>query len=77
MQCYGIGSKINDADCIYTVFSLEKLEAFPIDVWVRRALGEWYFPGEKQTRLTENFWPGPRASEATSANTPVTPSSID
>ena len=44
MQCYGIGSKI--ADCI-AVFSLEKLEAFPIDVWVRRALGEWYFPGEK------------------------------
>ena len=42
MECYGIGSKI--ADCI-AVFSLEKLEAFPIDVWVRRALGEWYFPG--------------------------------
>ena len=44
MECYGIGSKI--ADCI-AVFSLEKLEAFPIDVWVRRALGEWYFPGDK------------------------------
>ena len=23
------------------------MEAFPIDVWIRRALGEWYFPGEK------------------------------
>ena len=44
MECYGIGTKI--ADCI-AVFSLEKLEAFPIDVWVRRALGEWYFPGKK------------------------------
>lgn len=44
MECHGIGSKI--ADCI-AVFSLEKLDAFPIDVWVRRALGEWYFPGEK------------------------------
>ena len=44
LECYGIGSKI--ADCI-AVFSLEKLEAFPIDVWVRRALGEWYFPGVK------------------------------
>lgn len=44
MECPGIGSKI--ADCI-AVFSLEKLEAFPIDVWVRRALGEWYFPGQK------------------------------
>ena len=44
MECRGIGSKI--ADCI-AVFSLEKLEAFPIDVWIRRALGEWYFPGQK------------------------------
>jgi len=44
MECSGIGPKI--ADCI-AVFSLEKLEAFPIDVWVRRALGEWYFPGQK------------------------------
>ena len=45
MECPGIGPKI--ADCI-AVFSLEKLEAFPIDVWVRRALGEWYFAGEKR-----------------------------
>jgi N-glycosylase/DNA lyase len=44
MECPGVGSKI--ADCV-AVFSLEKLEAFPIDVWVRRALGEWYFPGQK------------------------------
>ncbi|MFQ6026409.1 MAG: DNA-3-methyladenine glycosylase family protein [Dehalococcoidia bacterium] len=44
MECPGIGPKI--ADCI-AVFALEKLEAFPIDVWVRRALGEWYFPDEK------------------------------
>ena len=43
MECPGIGPKI--ADCIL-VFSLEKLEAFPIDVWVRRALAEWYFPDE-------------------------------
>ena len=45
MECPGIGSKI--ADCI-AVFSLEKLEAFPIDVWLRRALGEWYFAGQKR-----------------------------
>ena len=44
MELKGIGSKI--ADCI-AVFSLEKLEAFPIDVWIRRALAEWYFPGQK------------------------------
>ncbi|PKB73376.1 MAG: hypothetical protein BZY75_02160 [SAR202 cluster bacterium Io17-Chloro-G7] len=44
MECPGIGPKV--ADCI-AVFSLDKLEAFPIDVWIRRALGEWYFAGEK------------------------------
>ena len=40
----GIGEKI--ADCI-ALMSLEKMEAFPIDVWVRRALADWYFPGQK------------------------------
>ena len=45
MQCHGIGAKI--ADCI-AVFALEKLEAFPVDVWVRRALAEWYFPMQKK-----------------------------
>ena len=45
MECRGIGAKI--ADCI-AVFSLEKLEAFPVDVWVRRALAEWYFPMQKK-----------------------------
>ena len=45
MECRGIGAKI--ADCI-AVFALEKLEAFPVDVWVRRALAEWYFPMQKK-----------------------------
>ena len=45
MECYGIGAKI--ADCI-AVFALEKLEAFPVDVWVRRALAEWYFPMQRK-----------------------------
>ena len=44
MALRGIGDKI--ADCI-ALMSLEKLEAFPIDVWVRRALADWYFPGQK------------------------------
>ena len=35
MKVYGIGNKI--ADCIL-LFSLEKLEAFPIDVWIARTL---------------------------------------
>lgn len=44
MALKGIGDKI--ADCI-ALMSLEKTEAFPIDVWVRRALADWYFSGQK------------------------------
>lgn len=40
----GVGEKV--ADCVL-VFSLDKLEGFPIDRWVRRALVEWYGHGEK------------------------------
>ena len=40
----GVGSKI--ADCVL-LHSLDKLEAFPIDIWVRRALRDWYFQGQK------------------------------
>ena len=43
MALKGIGDKI--ADCI-ALMSLEKMQAFPIDVWVRRALIDWYFPPE-------------------------------
>ena len=37
---YGIGNKI--ADCIL-LFSLEKTEAFPIDVWMGRAIFKYYY----------------------------------
>jgi N-glycosylase/DNA lyase len=39
LQVYGIGNKI--ADCVL-LFSLEKLDAFPIDVWIARALATHY-----------------------------------
>lgn len=39
LKIYGIGNKI--ADCIL-LFSLEKLEAFPIDVWIAKALFLYY-----------------------------------
>ncbi len=39
LQIYGVGNKI--ADCIL-LFSLEKLDAFPIDVWIARALASHY-----------------------------------
>ncbi len=44
MQLRGVGPKI--ADCVL-LHSLDKLEAFPIDVWVRRALHDWYFQGQR------------------------------
>ncbi len=40
MECRGVGPKI--ADCV-ALFALDKPEAFPVDVWIRRALGA-YFP---------------------------------
>ena len=43
MVCDGIGGKV--ADCI-ALFSLDKLEAFPVDIWVRRGLAG-YFPGDE------------------------------
>lgn len=46
LKVYGVGPKI--ADCVL-LFSLEKLEAFPIDVWIARALSSHYswIPGQK------------------------------
>lgn len=39
LQVYGIGNKV--ADCIL-LFSLEKLEAFPLDRWIIRSLLQYY-----------------------------------
>jgi N-glycosylase/DNA lyase len=39
LRIYGIGNKI--ADCVL-LFSLDKLDAFPIDVWITRALSSHY-----------------------------------
>ena len=51
---YGIGNKI--ADCIL-LFSLEKTEAFPIDVWICRAIFMYYkklFKNKKITFMNTN-----------------------
>ena len=42
-NCYGIGPKIANCICL---FSLDKTEAFPVDVHVRRAVAS-YFPSQK------------------------------
>ncbi|MCW4051761.1 MAG: hypothetical protein NWE78_00955 [Candidatus Bathyarchaeota archaeon] len=39
LQLHGVGNKV--ADCIL-LFSLDKLEAFPIDVWIKRVIQENY-----------------------------------
>ena len=50
---YGVGEKV--ADCVL-LFSLDKLQACPVDVWVRRVLTEWYFPGQKVTDRMLREW---------------------
>ena len=51
----GVGDKV--ANCVL-LFSLDKPEAFPVDVWVRRALDEWYLSGtgEKLSNLRMRIW---------------------
>ena len=50
VQLPGVGPKI--ADCVL-LFAYGKQEAFPMDVWVKRALEEFYFQGQRmpQSRL--------------------------
>lgn len=43
----GVGQKV--ADCVL-LFSLEKLEAFPVDIWVKRVILEYY-----SNRFEESF----------------------
>jgi N-glycosylase/DNA lyase len=43
------------ADCVLA-FSLDKLEAFPIDRWVRRALIEEYLGGQRWTDRALREW---------------------
>jgi N-glycosylase/DNA lyase len=48
-QLDGVGEKV--ADCIL-LFGFHRLEAFPVDVWIRRAMAELYFHG-RVPRLRE------------------------
>jgi N-glycosylase/DNA lyase len=54
LQVYGIGNKI--ADCML-LFSLEKLDAFPIDVWIARALGRHYSWLHKSKKFHDKIAP--------------------
>ena len=49
----GVGPKV--ADCVM-LFSLEKLEAFPVDVWIKRAVSKYYaahFPSNLVRRMSQ------------------------
>ncbi len=65
MCLHGVGGKI--ADCVL-LFAYGKQDAFPVDVWVRRALTELYFPrrrpSEKRLAHFANTHFGPNAGYA-------------
>ena len=48
----GVGDKV--ANCVLLI-SLDKLEAFPVDVWVHRALREWYLDGRDKSISRKNM----------------------
>ena len=49
----GVGDKV--ANCVL-LFALDKLDAFPVDVWIERALSEWYMSGRKLSRRDMRLW---------------------
>ena len=53
MSLNGIGDKV--ADCVM-LFSLDKMNAFPIDRWIRRAMEEWYLDGAKLNYKKGREW---------------------
>ena len=53
MALHGVGEKV--ADCVL-LFSMGKLESFPIDRWVRRAVEESYFNGRTVPYGTLAMW---------------------
>ena len=47
----GVGPKV--ADCILLFSTLKRLEAFPIDVWVRRVMNELYIKNADETKVSK------------------------
>jgi N-glycosylase/DNA lyase len=53
MDCRGVGKKVADCTLLY---SLDFLEAFPIDTWIKKGLEKVYFSGRRMTeKKTEAF----------------------
>jgi N-glycosylase/DNA lyase len=53
MRLRGVGEKV--ADCVL-LFSMGKFEAFPIDVWIERAVRCLYFGGEQVSHREIRQW---------------------
>ena len=53
LEFFGVGEKI--ADCVL-LFSLDKLETFPVDRWVRRVAERLFFKGRKLTPKKVREW---------------------
>ncbi len=53
MKLHGIGEKV--ADCIL-LFSMDKPEAFPVDVWIERIIRLLYFDGERVNHRKIRQW---------------------
>ena len=46
----GVADKVGN--CVL-MMSMDKLEAFPVDVWIDRALREWYFSESESKSMPE------------------------
>lgn len=53
LELPGVGEKV--ADCVL-LFALGHHEAFPVDVWVHRAVERWYFRGKRMTPRAIRSW---------------------
>jgi N-glycosylase/DNA lyase len=53
MLLRGVGEKV--ADCVL-LFSMGKFEAFPVDVWIERAVRHLYFNGERVSHREIRQW---------------------
>ncbi|MBR1540933.1 MAG: hypothetical protein IJ629_07350 [Clostridia bacterium] len=50
LELNGVGPKV--ADCIL-LFSMKRLDVFPIDVWIRRVMNEFYIHNENEERVSK------------------------
>ncbi len=52
MSIYGVGNKV--ADCVM-LFGLQRYDAFPVDVWIKRVMEHFYFEGKQQIKDVQGF----------------------